>query len=63
MNNANFDDSHLVMSSHESIQRSKSIDISVKDNSNFYFVEFEVRVKDNGMGISEEGLKKIFLNF
>ena len=30
---------------------------------NLYYIEFEIKVIDRGLGISEDGLKSLFMNF
>ena len=50
------------------IQLSESIhdqmlDINDKENKKLFIVEFDIKIIDSGKGISEDGLKKLFINF
>jgi signal transduction histidine kinase len=35
----------------------------LQHESHFKYIDFEIRIKDSGMGISEENIGKLFLNF
>ena len=46
-----------------SFLRTPSIVQDIKDEKNLLYVSFKLTIKDNGQGISEEGLDKLFINF